>query len=200
MRNVWKSAAFALVLMLGMTTGGAINAQMGGAKGEPKAKEEPKEDGSKLPWSLDDIKKSIKVGSKMKLKMVSEANGTKSTMFMAWEVTEVTEKGYKAKTSYLDENGKAPEGAEDETEEKEWDSYMAELVSADAKVSTEKVKVGAGEFECKLYATSVEKDGAKISQKVWFIKDKPGYVAKIEMTSEAEGNKGAAVYTLEEIK
>ena len=199
MSNLLKRASFALLLVLGLTLGGVVSAQMGGAKEEPKA-EEKKEDGSKLPWSIDEVKKSMKAGSSMKIKVETDTNGTKSITWMTTEITEVSDSGYKSKETTIDEKGKQVEGTEVETYEKEWDGLYAEFLNSEAKVSEGKVKVGAGEFNCKIYETKVEKDGAKTQMKVWFIKDKPGFLAKVEYTVEGEGMKISSVITVEEIK
>ncbi|CAG0966539.1 hypothetical protein PLCT2_01077 [Planctomycetaceae bacterium] len=200
MSNMLKRAAFALLLVGGLAVGCVVSAQMGGAKEEPKAKEEVKEDGSKLPWSLDDIKKSMKVGSSMKFKLEVAQGDNKTTTWMTTEITEVTDKGYKSKTTYTDKDGKAMEGMEAEEEEKEWGDMYAEFLSPSTTVTTEKVKVGDKELECKAYSTKVENENMKSNLKICFIKDKPGYVAKLEAVAESGENKQTTLLTLIEMK
>jgi hypothetical protein len=209
MTTFLKRAAFALLLASGLALGGVVSAQMGGIKEQPKKdekkeekKEESKDDGSKLPWSVDDIKKSIKKGGSMKFKLEQDANGTTTTNFMTTEITEVTDSGYKTKTTYTDKDGKPVEGmeADEDESEKAWGDMYGEFLNANVKVSDDKVKVGDKEYACKLYQQTLEETGAKIVLKIWFIKDKPGYLAKMVSHVEGEGFKQVTTVTLVEMK
>jgi hypothetical protein len=201
MRNLWKSAAIALVLLSGLTFGGVVNAQMGGE--EPK-KEEPKAEGKKLdlPWSLDDIKKGMKVGSTAKYKITSNFGGTETVNLYLQEITEVTDKGYKSKNTYMDKDGKNL--GEPTTEEKTWESFGEDMkfTDADTKISEGKVKVTAGEFDCKIYTQTKEENGGKQVMVFYFPKDKAGHVAKVTMeATDGEGKAtGSMSYELVEAK
>jgi hypothetical protein len=202
MRNVLKRAAFALLLVLGLTLGGVVSAQMGGAK-EP-AKDEKKAEAKKidLPWTLDEVKKGMKAGATAKYKIVSNFGGSENTSFYLQELTEVNEKGYKSKNTSMDAEGKAI--GEPETEEKTWEAFGDELkfTDADTKVSEGKCKVGAGEFDCKIYTQTKEEEGGKQVMVFYFIKDKPGHIAKVSMEMTGADGKvaGTMSYELVEVK
>lgn len=202
MRNVLKRAAFALLLVLGLTFGGVVSAQMGGEK-EP-AKDEKKVEAKKLdlPWTLDEVKKGMKAGATAKYKIVSNFGGMENESYYLQELTEVNEKGYKSKNTNMDKDGK-PMG-DPTTEEKTWESFGDDLkfTDADTKVSEGKCKVGAGEFDCKIYTQTKEEAGAKNVMVFYFIKDKPGHIAKVTMESTGADGKvaGTMSYELVEIK
>ena len=200
MSNAWKRAAFALMLVLGLTLGGAVNAQMGGE--EPK-KEEPKaEEGKKLelPWTMDEVKKAWKDGATWKFSFVTKTGAEEQFLYMIMKISDVNEKGYKQSTTVTDKDGKELAPANEKTETwEEWGNDF-KFTDKDTKVSDEKVKVGAGEFDCKVYTQSKEKDGVKTVTAFYFAKDKAGMVIKV---AEEEANKDQKVprtMELQEVK
>lgn len=202
MSNVLKRAAFALLLVLGMAVGGAVSAQMAGEK-EP-AKDEKKAEAKKLdlPWTMDEIKKGMKAGQSAKYKITSNFGGNENVSFYLQELTEVNDKGYKSKNTTMDKDGK-PMG-EAQTEEKTWESFGEDLkfTDADTKVSEGKCKVTAGEYDCKIYTQTKEEEGVKQVMVFYFIKDKPGHLAKVTMEATgADGTvAGSMTYELVEVK
>lgn len=195
MSNLWKRAAFALLLGFGLTFGGVVSAQMG-AKDEPK-KEEPKAEAKKLdtPWTLDEVKKAMKAGQTAKFKLVSTYEGKDTVYLMTQEVTEVSDKGYKSKTTTTDADGKAM--GEPTEESKNWDDFYKGLdfTDADTKITEGKAKVGAGEFDCKIYTQTKDENGSKTTTAYYFVKDKPGYIAKL--TSESVTGEIKSSYSME---
>jgi hypothetical protein len=195
MSNLFKRAAFALALVLGLMLGGAVSAQMGG-KEEPKKeekKDEKKPEAKKvdMPWTLDQVKKAIKKGQSAKYKLTSKAGDKEETGYMLEEVTDVTDKGYKTKTTMMDAEGKAKGDATES--EKEWEKIFEgmEFTDKDTTIKDEKIKVTAGEYDCKVYTHTKEEEGSKSTSVIWFIKDKPGHIAKFTM----EGAYGDFKYT-----
>ncbi len=163
-------------------------------KEEPK-KEEPKADEAiSLPWTSEEIKKSIKAGASMLFK-VEQTMGEKTTSsYTKMEITAVTEEGYTMKTSNLDAEKKEMGKAKEKTEK--WADYMAKMkfTKADTTVTEESIETPAGKFDCKVYAQVQKKGGQEMTIKFYFPKDKPGTLAKL--TGEGGGFKMSQ--TLEE--
>jgi hypothetical protein len=199
MRNVWKRAAFALLLVLGMTLGAVVNAQMAGEekKDEPKA-----EEGKKLeyPWTTDEVKKSWSKGATFKFKMVSKQGDKEETTWMVLTISDVNDKGWKEKTTNLDKDGKEVGTPTEET--KTWDKWGEEFRFTDknTKITDETVKVGAGEFACKVYTQNNDEGEVKSSIKFYFAKDKPGYIVKVTSESSAGEFKASMNMELTEVK
>ncbi len=207
MNTIVKRSLCALMLLaLAM---GAVAAQMG--------EEEPKKDEPKAidpPFKIDEVKKTFKKGLKVKYKTVmSPMKDVTHKGWLTLEVTEMTEGGFKydmvMKTEEID--GKKAEGdaAKENTshEEQTWEGFWRRH-DLKEKVSTyteEKLKVGAGEYDCKVLTETVGNDETiKMTQKYWYIKDRPGIFAKMEVTvvEVADGKKTTHTdsYELVEIK
>ena len=110
----------------------------------------------------------------------------------------VNDKGYTAKISHTDVNGK-PIGLDDVSDVREWSQLYSEFLSPEVKVTSEKVRVGKTDYACKVY-TLEGKDGAS-SSGIWFITEKPGYVAKwVSVLNDPDGKECVSTSTLEELK
>lgn len=197
MSNVLKRAAFALLLALGLTLGGVVSAQMGGAKEEPKAEEGKK---LELPWSMDDVKKAWKDGFTWKFKMVMNQGGEEQTLFMIMKISDVNEKGYKQTTTVTDKDGKELAPAEEKNET--WEDWGNDFkfTDKDTKVTEEKVKVGAGEYACKVYTQTKESEGKKSVTAFYFAKDKAGTIIKVAEEESSGDQKASRNMELQEVK
>jgi hypothetical protein len=169
-------------LLLALTIGVPAIAQ---EKGEQPKGDEKKAEGKKidLPWTAEDFKKSAKAGMMQKYKIVTKFGDQETVSYMTTELTEVTDKGYKSKTVTYNDKNEAQ--GEPDVDEKTWDKAWEGLeFGPNTKISDEKIKVAAGEFECKLYAEDKEEDGMKQTMKIWFVTKKPGHIAKLEVSSD----------------
>jgi hypothetical protein len=200
MRVIWMTG---LAVMLGMCLGSApTQADEAPSKEEPK-KEEPKKEEPKkaeyasLPWTDDEIKKGVKKGLAMLFKLEQTIGEKSITQYTKMEITAVTEEGYTVKTTNLDADKKEIGVAKEKTEK--WSEYMAKMRKMPKESTTiteEKIKVPAGEFECKVYKVVENTSKGDRTTNYYFPKDKAGTLAKT--TSEGQGFKVSM--TLEEHK
>lgn len=195
MRGFWT-----MLLATGFTLG------MGGAsvfadsapekpKEEPK-KEEPKADEAiGLPWTTDEIKKSVKKGATMLFKNEQVMGEKTTTNYTKMEFTAVTEEGYTSKSTNLDAEKKEIGKPKEKTEK--WADYMAKMkfTKADTTVSEESIETPAGKFDCKVYTQVQKRGGGEMTIKFYFPKDKPGMLAKVT----GEGNGFKMTQVLEEL-
>ena len=200
MRNVFKGAAIALVVLLGVAFGGLGETRADSAPAKPK--EEPKADAKKLdlPWTLDECKKAWKKGMSMKLKATSKSGDKEEVSFTLEEITEITEKGYKHKTTNMDAEGKVK--GEPTEQEQAWEDYFKgmDFTDKDTTVTEETIKVGAGEYDCKVYTQVKDENGSKSTGKCYFVKNKPGYIAKYSMEGAYGEMKFSYTMELVEVK
>lgn len=197
MRGIWTMLlAAGFTLALGGAGVVADVAPDRPKKDEPK-KEEPKADEAiGLPWTADEIKKSVKKGSSMLFKN-EQTMGEKTTVtYTKVEITAVTDEGYTLKNTNLDSDKKEVGTPSEKTEK--WADYMAKMkfTKADTTVTEGSVETPAGKFDCKVY-TQVQKRGrGELTVKFYFPKDKPGTLAKVEAQTPAS----TMTQTLEEWK
>ena len=153
-----------------------------------------------LPWTVAEFKKAWKQGTKTKFKVVKKSVDGEEVAFLIREVTSVYDDGYSVESTTCDKNGKAiPESVEDYGQS--WDACGSPrtFTDKDTKISHEKIKVAAGEFECVVYTQSRSKNGDSSTTVLYFIKSKPGHYAKLTIDAESKGKKLSSVYELVEL-
>jgi len=153
-----------------------------------------------LPWTVAEFKKAWKQGTKTKFKVVKKSVDGEEVAFLIREVTSVYDDGYSVESTTCDKNGKAiPESVEDYGQS--WDACGSPrtFTDKDTKISHEKTKVAAGEFECVVYTQSRSKNGDSSTTVLYFIKSKPGHYAKLTIDAESKGKKLSSVYELVEL-
>ncbi len=154
-----------------------------------------------LPWTAEQLKKAVKKGRKHKYKDVFSGAGSEETKWYVEEVIEVTDEGFKERTAEVDSKGK--ETGNNWEIDRKWSAYLGDesFTSENTKTSEEKIRVGAGEYSCKVFErTQTDKDEIKTVLKWYFSKDKPGLIPR--RTSETElipGFKTSHVCELQEI-
>jgi len=193
MNTFLKGTLLTAALLIGFGVSTPVFAQeKGDVKGAEEGKKEAPAEGKKieLPWKLEDMKKSVKKGGFSKLKMVMNmpAMGMSETSYQRMEYTAVDDKGYTTKTTKYDAENKETESEE---ETKTWEDFAKEftdemgMTEENTTVSDAKVKVAAGEFDCKVYTmkkTDENMGGMEMTMKIYLVKDKPGAIAKMEMS------------------
>ena len=203
MRNFWKLAIFGMVLMQGAAQRVGF-AQTAGEKA-PSVEEKKTEDKAlELPWTLEEIKKDMKVGQKTQYKLTVRTVGSSGSFGLEhnyhynFEITEVNEKGYKLTTTL----GDGKEDGESSTKECTWESIGKgyKFTESDTKVSEGKCKVAAGEFDCKIYTQTTKADGTKNVSVYYFIMEKPGKFARIEVNLTDSDGKSAGSQIWELVK
>jgi hypothetical protein len=163
---------------------------------EERGKEKPKEDERiELPWSIDQLKKGVKKGMSMLLKMEDSLGEKTITSYHKMEVTEVADETYTLRQTSLDAEKK--ELAKPIEAKKKWGEYMAafRFSKSTTEVADEKIKVGAGEFACKVFKRSEKlASGETVTTTIWLATEKPGVLVK----ATSSGGKTTSVWTLEE--
>lgn len=199
MRSLWT-----MMLALSMTATFGVAVAMADSapekpKEEPKKeepkKEEPKDEAMGLPWTVDEIKKTVKKGTTFTIK-TEQTMGEKSTSgWSKMEIVDATDETYKMKETKLDAEKK--EVGKPKESEKKWADYMnMKMKKANVTVTEESIEVTAGKFDCIVHKNVETKGGAEFTQTVWFAKDKPGTLVKMTVVSATF----SATYTLEEYK
>ncbi|MCK6550514.1 hypothetical protein L6R52_32050 [Myxococcota bacterium] len=140
----------------------------------------PESELAPIPFSAEQIRDATRVGRTYvwAVEMGGKPAGQRKVRFTA-----VDEAGATMESSNLDPAGNVVGPVKTST------STWAQLrrhasYPKDAVISDVVVEVPAGRFDCVLYSFTVEQEGKKVGNRVYFPKDFPGAPVKVEMTSD----------------
>lgn len=139
------------------------------------------------PWSEEELKGFLKVGMTWKVKRVVTQGKSLKTTHIKYEITEVREAfGFTRRETPVDEKG--GDGTP-RSVTLAWKSAGGEFpgfTGRNTKITEEKLKTAAGRFDCKVYdhVPAEARAAGKRKSKMWFVKDKPGVIAKSESDTE----------------
>lgn len=131
------------------------------------------------PWTHDKIAENFKAGTKT-VYTGKSSDGDAKIEYV------ITASDIKGMTSVGTETYGSNEPKKGEPMTATWDAYLRYFVPPrfDTKISEEKLKTPAGEFECVVFAHSAESEGGKMTQKVWLAKSEPGLMVRCDVEQQ----------------